>query len=210
MGTDDKIVLAIVETVRLRCEVRVGEVDTPVGGEGDIVQIFETAVDIVDAFHALRVCHLAPFEVQVRTLRMLGDDILASDIVAGISAPVQDPGDGDACFPLDFSLLTQFYLCLCIFKLREEIIRYLTVATSDAVVSETGPAILNGSFATVRRPFSSVNTKTRFEPPSIFSQLVMLLALQRERILWHSALKSKLMWRSWSWVFSLRSQRPLV
>lgn len=62
-------------------------------------------VDIVDTLHALRICHIGPYEVQVRTPRMLGDDILAPDIVVGISAPVQDPGDGDPCFLLDFCLL---------------------------------------------------------------------------------------------------------
>lgn len=89
MGTDDEVlVLAIVEAVPRRCEVRIGEVDTPVGGEGNILKIFETAVDIGDAFHALGVCHVGPFEVQVCTWRMLGDDVFASDVVACISAPV--------------------------------------------------------------------------------------------------------------------------
>lgn len=103
-------------------------------------------------------------------------------------------------------------ICICSVQFANwtEILRYLTVATSDAVVRQTGPAIWKGNFAMVRWPSSSVKTKTRLEPPSIFSQVVILLALQRERIFWHSALKSKLMWRSWSSWFSLQSQRPPV
>lgn len=96
-------------------------------------------------------------------------------------------------FLLDLARMLTYFLSFVRIVRRGKVLRYLTVATSDAVVNETGPAILNGNFATVRWPFSSVKTKTRFEPPSIFSQLVMAFALPRDRILWHSAPKSKLM-----------------
>lgn len=66
MGTDDEVFI-LVETVCRRREVRVGEVDTPVCGEREVVYIFESVVNVVDALHALSDCHIRPFEVQVCT-----------------------------------------------------------------------------------------------------------------------------------------------
>lgn len=66
MGTDDDV-LFIVETVCRRRKVCVGEVDTPVCRERDVVYIFESVVNVLDALHALDVCHIRPFEVQACT-----------------------------------------------------------------------------------------------------------------------------------------------
>ena len=62
--TDDE---CVVEFVCRGCQLRVGEVDTSVGGEFHLDDVFESYVDVFNALYALVVCHVGPFEVQIRT-----------------------------------------------------------------------------------------------------------------------------------------------
>ena len=88
---------------------------------------------------------------------------------------------------------------------------YVTVATSELVVSLVGPATEVVSLATTRFALSQVKMKILLYPPSFFSYFAMDVAsAQSSTTLLRSASKLNLRMRASRSRLSQRSHRPLV
>ena len=145
----------------------VAKVQAPVCWKRDCGCLLNVHRDCLDAGNLLLSGHRWPFLVQLNALDVFHDDILATNDVRRVVAPVEDCWDWYSGIRLYCSADERQSVCSHHDRYPDS--QYLMVATSELVVSLGGPATEVGSLATTRFALSQVKMKTLLKPPSSFS-----------------------------------------